>query len=184
MNSRVSQPDDTPGGNGQKVYRRDFLLSFATLAAATAADPTFAQSPTCSDVQSGGIWWNELISADPVQARAFYTKVMGWTAKVVSVEDNARPPALGEEEYTLFLQDGREVAGLTKIDAAASNPRPGWLAYMQVGSVEDAVTETLKTGGKVIRFPVDLVKVGRIAVVEDLSGAQIGVVTPAISTPG
>lgn len=167
--------------------RRHILLGGATIAAAAAAAPALAQSANmaCSDSQVGSVWWNELVAVDPVQARAFYTKILGWTAKVVAVEDNTRPPNPGEEEYTLFLHHGQEVAGLTKANADEPNSlQPGWLPYVQVTSVDAAVTETLKSGGKVMRFPVDVAKVGRLAVIEDFSGTRIGIVTPVASAPG
>ena len=167
------------------LNRRKLLVGAATVAAAGVSVPAIAQAAACTDTQAGGIWWSELVAADPVQARNFYAKVAGWTAKVVSVEDNSRPPLPGEEEYTLFLLNDQEVAGLTKADATeGGNPRPGWFSYIQVASVDDAVTETVKAGGKVIRFPVDLAKVGRIAVIEDPTGAQVGLVTPIPNVPG
>jgi predicted enzyme related to lactoylglutathione lyase len=167
--------------------RRQILLGGASIVASVAAVPALAQSANiaCSESQVGSVWWSELVAVDPVQARAFHTKILGWTAKVVAVEDNTRPPNPGEEEYTLFLRNGQEVAGLTKAIAGEANGlRPGWLPYVQVTSVDDAVTETLKTGGKVLRFPIDVAKVGRLAVIEDLSGTQIGIVTPTASAPG
>ena len=167
--------------------RRHMLLSGITIAASGAASPALAQSANiaCSDSQVGSVWWNELVALDPAQAREFHTKIMGWTAKIVAVEDNTRPPNPGEEEYTLFLLNGQEVAGLTKANAGEANSlRAGWLPYVHVTSVDDAVTETLKTGGKVLRFPVDVAKVGRLAVIEDFSGTQVGIVTPIASVPG
>ena len=167
--------------------RRHILLGGATIAAGVAVIPALAQSANiaCSDSQVGSVWWNELVAVDPVQAREFHTKIMGWTAKIVAVEDNTRPPNPGEEEYTLFLHNGQEVAGLTKANAGETNGlREGWLPYVQVTSVDDAVTETLKNGGKVLRFPVDVAKVGRLAVLEDFAGTQVGIVTPIASVPG
>ena len=175
LNAQIRKPFD----------RRGVLFGAATIAAATASAPVFGQTIACSETQVGSVWWNELVAEDPVKARAFYTKILGWTAKIVSTEDNTRPPNAGEEEYTVFLQNGEEVAGLTK--ASSTDPgslRVGWIAYVQVANVDDAVTETLKNGGKVLRFPVDVAKVGRIAVLEDLSGIQTGIVTPIASAPG
>jgi predicted enzyme related to lactoylglutathione lyase len=186
MTSSLNKPDCRQDDCAEKTLnRRGVLFGAAVIAAATTVAPAFAQAASCSDAQVGGVWWNELVAVDPGQARAFYTKIMGWTAKVVAVEDNTRPPVAGEEEYTLFLQNGQEVAGLTKADASDNgNPRPGWFTYIQVASVDAVVTETLKNGGKVVRFPVDVVKVGRLAVIEDPTGAQLGLVTPMVSVPG
>jgi predicted enzyme related to lactoylglutathione lyase len=183
----IGKPQGLDAQIQKPLDRRGVLFGAATIAAAaaTASAPAFAQTAACSGTQVGSVWWNELVAADPVTARAFYTKIMGWTAKIVSTEDNSRPPNAGEEEYTLFLQNGEEVAGLTKANAAdPTGLRPGWIAYVQVASVDDAVTQTLMSGGKVLRFPVDVAKVGRIAVLEDASGTQTGIVTPAVNAAG
>ncbi len=182
----IGKPEGPDAQIQKPLDRRGVLFGAATIAAAAAAAsaPAFAQTAVCSETQVGSVWWNELVAADPVTARAFYTKIMGWTAKIVSTEDNSRPPNAGEEEYTLFLQNGEEVAGLTKANPDPNGLHPGWIAYVQVASVDDAVTQTLMSGGKVLRFPVDVAKVGRIAVLEDASGTQTGIVTPVVSVPG
>ena len=187
MNGQDIKPGDLPTIQ-RRLDRRRILLGGATIAAATAAAlPAFGQPANfaCPESQIGSVWWNELVAVDPVQARAFYTKIVGWEAKVVALEDNTRPPNPGEEEYTLFLKNGQEVAGLTTVSPGEpTGLRPGWLPYVQVASVEDAVTEALKSGSKVLRFPVDVAKVGRLAVIEDFSGMQVGIVTPIPSVPG
>jgi len=168
------------------VSRRHALLGVATLAAGGVASPALAQLASgCGEAETAGVWWNELVAADPVQARAFYSKIMGWTAKVTALEDNSRAPNPGEEEYTVFLQNGQEIAGLTKLnDGEPDALRPGWVPYVQVASVDGAVAETLKSGGKVLRYPTDVAKVGRLAIITDLAGTPVGLVEPVVSTPG
>ena len=153
---------------------------FSAVFAAFLALPANAQSPTPSaQTDNGSIWWNELVSANPERSRDFYASVIGWTPKIVAAEDNSRPPAPGENEYTLFMQSGIESAGLSKYDGKEpSDPKPGWLTYIQVANVDDAVVEALKKGGKVLKAPTDAVNVGRIAIIEDPDGNSFGLFTP------
>ncbi len=156
------------------------VLSLAL--ATVVAIPAFAESPAAqsSSADNGSVWWNELVSANPDKARDFYASVIGWTPKVVAAEDNSRPPAPGEADYTLFTSKGEEVAGLSKFDGKQPNdPKPGWLTYIQVGDVDSAVEQALKKGGKVLKAPNDADGVGRIAVIQDPDGNPVGLYTPA-----
>jgi uncharacterized protein len=156
------------------------ILSVAL--AAAAAIPAFAEDPAAkpSSSDNGSVWWNELVSANPDKARDFYASVIGWTPKVVAADDNSRPPAPGEADYTLFTSQGEEVAGLSKYDGKQPNdPKPGWLTYIQVGDVDGAVEQALKKGGRVLKAPNDVDGVGRIAVIQDPDGNSFGLYTPA-----
>lgn len=150
------------------------------LLAAFLALPASAQSPTTASAgDNGSVWWNELVSADPDKARDFYASVIGWTPKIVSADDNSRPPAPGESDYTLFTANGAEQAGLTKYDGTKpTDPKPGWLTYVQVPDVDAAVVEAMKRGGKVLKAPSDADNVGRIAVIQDPDGNSVGLFTP------
>jgi len=158
------------------------IALISAVCALSFAMPANAQSLTASSTQSdtGSIWWNELISANPDRSRDFYASVIGWSPKVVAAEDTSRPPAPGENEYTLFMQNGVESAGLAKYDGKEpTDPKPGWLTYIQVANVDDAVVEALKKGGKVIKAPTDAANVGRIAIIADPDGNPFGLYTPA-----
>lgn len=161
--------------------RVSLIALFSAVFAAFFALPANAESPTPSAQgdNNGSVWWNELISTNPERSREFYAGVVGWTPKIVAAEDNSRPPALGENEYTLFMQNGNESAGLAKYDGKQpTDPKPGWLTYIQVANVDDAVVEALKKGGKVLKAPTDADNVGRIAIIADPDGNPLGLFTP------
>lgn len=173
-------------GNFQGRHSRNVLLSLLTaftvvLTAGSMSWPAAAQSPqtTADAADTGTVWWNELISANPDRSRDFYESVVGWTPKIVAAEDNTRAPAPGEAAYTLFTAKGTETAGLTKYEGKDPNdPKPGWLMYIQVADVDNAVVEALRKGGKVLKAPTDAAKIGRLAVVQDLDGNAIGLYAP------
>ncbi len=166
--------------------RRRLMTTVAALAAGvvtSAAAPRAASA--AAPVQSsevGAVWWTELQTTDLERARAFYSQTLGWTPKVVALEDMTRPPAEGEKEYTLFTADGREVAGAVKIDeAAAQGTVASWLTYVQVANVDAAALKAVELGGKLLEPPLDVPNTGRIAVVQDAEGVRIGLVTPAVA---
>jgi predicted enzyme related to lactoylglutathione lyase len=167
-----------------RAYAR--ASAFAVLAAlAVQASPVLAEGDTAATgAETGTVWWSEIMSADPARTRDFYASVAGWTPKTVAATDTTRPPNPGEAEYTLFTHNGVEVAGASKLDADdADDIRPGWIAYIQVTSVDTAVVEALKKGGRILKAPFDDASIGRLAIVADPDGIPVGLVTPKASTP-
>lgn len=160
--------------------RHGLAAAVSIALAACVATPAFAESPSApaSSSDNGSVWWSELVSANPEKARDFYASVIGWTPKIVSADDNSRPPAPGEAAYTLFMGNGSEQAGLTKSEGKPNDPRPGWVTYIQVGDVDAAVVEAMKKGGRVLKAPADVDDVGRIAIIEDPDGNPVGLYTP------
>ncbi|KAB2917797.1 MAG: VOC family protein [Hyphomicrobiaceae bacterium] len=168
------------------IDRRRLMTTVAALAAGvvtSAAAPRAASaSTTVQGSEVGAVWWTELQTTDVERARTFYSQTLGWTPKVVALEDMTRPPAQGEKEYTLFMADGREVAGATKIDeTAAEGTTPSWLTYVQVANVDAAALRAVELGGKLLEPPVDVPNTGRIAVVQDAEGVRIGLIAPAVA---
>ncbi len=166
-------------------YARGVAVSaFAALAlqSSAALSENTAQVGSAADV--GTVWWSELVSSDPARSREFYAAVAGWSSKIVASNDTSRPPNPGETEYTVFTHEGEEVAGATNPEGTgAEGVRPGWIAYIQVANVDNAVMEALKKGGKVLRAPFDAINVGRLAIVADPDGVPVGLVTPTVTAP-
>ena len=175
-----------PTGNASRTFSRRAFLSTAALAAAAtstnlASRPASAEVTANSDV--GAVWWSELQAADPVRARAFYAGVMGWTPKIVALADQSRAPEPGEKEYTVFNVAGREVAGAVQAEAA-SGRASFWLTYIQVANVDAAALKAVELGGKLLEAPTDIPSTGRIAIIEDPEGVQVGLITPISAASG
>ncbi len=152
--------------------------------AALAAAPAGAESGPATSADNGTVWWSEIVSADPARTRDFYASVAGWTPRTVAAVDTTRAPAPGEAEYTLFMRNGVEVAGASRIEADdAGEVRPGWITYIQVANVDDAVVEALKKGGRILKAPFDDAATGRLAIVADPDGIPVGLVTPSTADP-
>ena len=120
--------------------------------------------PTTLTLTANPFVWYEVMTSDMKASEAFYTKVIGWTAK------DAGMPQGG---YTLFSTGATEVAGLMPIspEAAAMGVKPFWSGYIGVPDVDAYAQRVKAEGGVVHRPPEDIPGVGRFAVVADPQGA-------------
>jgi predicted enzyme related to lactoylglutathione lyase len=122
----------------------------------------------------GRFVWHELHTNDRGKAVKFYTQLMGWETKDVSMGPG--------EPYALCLMNGKDFAGITKSMAPANVP-PHWLPYLATEDV-DATAEKVKShGGKVMSAAMDIPNVGRFAVVTDPQGAAFAIYKGAKAYP-
>jgi uncharacterized protein len=184
----MSEISKSPTGRPSRTLTRRTLLSSGTLAvAATSAGllPAKAAEATPANSDVGAVWWSELQTADLARARAFYAAVMGWTPNVVALNDQTRPPAPGEAEYTVFKAGDREVAGAAQAEAVPDKPSAAyWLTYIQVANVDAAVLKAVELGGKLLEPAADVPNTGRIAIIEDPEGVHVGLMSPLATTSG
>ncbi len=165
------------------TYARGSAVAAAVAVLALHAAPVRAENSAATASETGTIWWSEIMSTDPARTRDFYASVAGWTPKTVAATDTTRPPNPGEAEYTLFMHNGIEVAGASKLETGDSDARPGWMSYIEVANVDTAVIEALKKGGRILKAPFDDANTGRMAIVADPDGIPVGLVTPRASAP-
>ena len=121
----------------------------------------------------GKVYWNELNTRDVEGAKAYYGKICGWTF-------DAMPMAQGGEYVIAKLGDDMvggmfDITGMPGLDHVPAH----WLTYFGVDDVDASVAASTEAGGKVIREPFDIPNVGRISIVEDATGAVIGLMTGA-----
>lgn len=113
-----------------------------------------------------GLTWCELGTADVPAAQAFYADRFGWDPVATSM---ALPA--GEVPYTVFVRDGEEMAGLI----GASPFPPGWLSYVEVTDCDVAVRVAAALGGDVVVPPLDIPRIGRVAVLAGRTGETLAV---------
>jgi hypothetical protein len=124
------------------------------------------------DSDRGSFIWYELITPDPVGAKAFYDAVVGWT---IEVEPS------GEMDYRMITRtDGRMAGGVMRLtdDMASHGAKPTWLGYIYVDDVDASVASIEGAGGKVLLPAFDIPGIGRIAMVADPQGAPFYVMKP------
>lgn len=120
-----------------------------------------------------GSWvWYELMSPDPVGAKAFYEAVVGW-----SFVDPA--PHTGGYGF-IANADGGMTGGLLELssDMIEHGARACWLGYIGVDDVDASLIAITAAGGAVLMPARDVPMAGRIAMVADPGGAPFYIMTP------
>lgn len=117
----------------------------------------------------GTFCWFECASTDANAARPFYTGLFDWTA-----EDRPMPGDM-EGHYTLLRVGDVDMAGLYQMSGPQFAGVPShWATYVRVASADEAVERAQALGGQAPMPPIDVPDVGRIAFVQDPTGAMIG----------
>jgi predicted enzyme related to lactoylglutathione lyase len=117
----------------------------------------------------GSFTWIELASPDQSASKQFYHPLFGW--------DTAEFPMGPEAIYAIFRLDGRDVGGCYAIDAQmkAQGVPPHWMIYIAVASADEAAAKAADAGGKVVVAPFDVNDFGRMAVLQDPTGAMFSI---------
>jgi hypothetical protein len=118
----------------------------------------------------GTFSWADLTTTDTDGAKAFYTGLFGW-----DTEDNPIPEG---GVYTMLKKGEKNVAALS----AAREGQPSvWNSYVTVESADDSAAAAGEQGGTVVMEPFDVMDVGRMAVIQDPTGAFFAVWQPGTS---
>ncbi len=115
----------------------------------------------------GTFSWTDLSTPDPEAAKSFYAGLFGWEA-----EDTPIP---GGGVYTMLRLDGKDACA---ISAAREGQMTAWLSYVTVDDVDAAARRVGELGGRVHAEPFDVMTAGRMAVVQDATGAVFALWKP------
>lgn len=115
----------------------------------------------------GAFCWIELATTNQTAAKDFYAKIFGWSSHDFPTGPN--------EVYTIFQAEGRDAAaGCTlRADQLSHGVPPHWNLYVAVENAEASATRATQLGGTVLAPPFDVFDSGRMAVVQDPTGASI-----------
>src|SRR2546426_5842348 len=134
---------------------RSTLFPYTTLFRSAEAKTAVAHKPI----------WTDLSTSDPAAARDFYAKVFGW-----KVEVNPDPQYGG---YALAKIGGKDVAGIgpKQMDEAPT----AWTVYIGSADAEDTAKKAQAAGGNVIVPTMAVGDQGKMAIIQDPSGAMLGI---------
>jgi uncharacterized protein len=120
----------------------------------------------------GTFCWADLGTSDAAAAKRFYAGLFGWQYQDMPMGEGA--------SYTMFELGGKRVAALYPQDAQqqAQGVPPNWLSYIAVESADHAAERTRALGGAVLMEPFDVYEVGRMALVQDPTGAVVALWEP------
>jgi predicted enzyme related to lactoylglutathione lyase len=120
---------------------------------------------TFSGYSAGSPCWYELATTDQEAAKRFYAELFGWVPKDVPIPEGGN--------YSIFQLGDRDVgAAYTMMpDQQAAGMPSYWAVYFAVASADDMAARAVALGGKQMAAPMDVMDVGRMAVIADPEGA-------------
>ena len=130
---------------------------------------TEAKMQESPEFAPGTFCWIELGTTDGDAARKFYTELFGW-----SYDDHPMGPGM---VYTMLRQDGKDVGALYQMmpEMLAQGIPPHWLSYASTTSADESAAKAKSLGGTIMKEPFDVMDVGRMAVIQDPTGAVFAV---------
>jgi uncharacterized protein len=122
--------------------------------------------------EPGTFCWIDLATTDPEGAKAFYGELFGWEAEDM--------PAGEAGTYTMLRLDGDDVGGLYEMDAGQRERGvpPYWFSYVSVDDADAIASRARELGGTVYGEAFDVLDSGRMAVIQDPTGAMLGAWQP------
>jgi predicted enzyme related to lactoylglutathione lyase len=114
----------------------------------------------------GTFSWPELSTTDQKAAVAFYRALFGW--------DVNETPMGPDETYSVFLLKGSEVgaAYTMRAEERQYGAPPHWNAYVTVENADESAARAHEFGAMIVAPPFDVMDFGRMAVLQDPTGAM------------
>lgn len=118
--------------------------------------------------------WVDLMVPDQQAALDFYCGLFGWQGEIGPSETGG---------YSVCELKGKPVAGIMKAmnpDGTVPDPMPPtvWTTYLSTDNVDGTLKSVTDAGGGVMMGPVDVMELGRMAIVTDPTGAVVGLWQP------
>lgn len=101
---------------------------------------------------------------DVSAAAKFYSAVFGWEAVESTMTDTP---------YLLFQIEGRDVAAAYPVSGEERHEPPHWNSYVSVASADETASRAVSLGGTIVDAPFDVIDAGRMAVLQDPTGAAV-----------
>jgi predicted enzyme related to lactoylglutathione lyase len=113
----------------------------------------------------GTFSWAELATTDQKAGVEFYRSLFDWNVNEQPISD--------AEVYTMFTLRGKEVAAAYTMrpEERQHGAPPHWNLYVTVANVDESVKKAESLGATVLAPPFEVMDVGRMAVLQDPTGA-------------
>ena len=121
--------------------------------------------PNVDTHKPGAFCWVELCTTDQNAAKDFYSSLFEWNANDMPMGPN--------DFYTIFRLQGRDAAAAYTLrpDQRSRGVPPHWMLYVAVDNADAAANRAVELGGQVLAPAFDVMDAGRMAVVQDPTGA-------------
>ena len=138
-----------------------------------------ATPPKLSPISDSGQWlpgkfvWRDLVTPAPYLSQKFYAELLGWKFEQVA-----------NSGYFLVRSEGELIGGLVDANKLGRKPEIAiWLSAISVASVDVSAHRIAAAGGKLLQAPTDVPGRGRMAVVQDSSGAILRLMRTELGDP-
>lgn len=158
------EPFDVPG------HGRGAVLTDPSGAAFCLWQPAQSDSGDFVMFEDHAIGWVELASRDGDGAKAFYGALLGWQ---FGPSNAPLPPGMAYHEYSV---GGIRFGGILPMTKEWGDMPSNWSLYVPVPDVDACLERAIALGGKVCVPAFDAPGVGRIARLDDPTGAGVYVI--------
>jgi predicted enzyme related to lactoylglutathione lyase len=163
------------------------LLAALLAAGCTAVSvnlPPITESPT-DLYHDGKVVWRDLLTNTPEASRRFYGELFGWEFEAPAVFVGVG----GSDSYMLIRHNGALIGGMVDTNALGKKENISqWITTISVTDIDAAVGRVREAGGSVVNPPESIGDRGRMAIIEDSTGALFAMIQtrggdPADSEP-
>ena len=121
--------------------------------------------------RTGDFCWLECAALDPQAAKEFYSSLFGWTY------EEGNDPAM---PYTTLMAGEIPIGGLYALmdEQKQEGIPPNWTSYIQVDKLEPMLAKVGEHGGHIHLDPCEVPNHGRLAVIQDPTGATVAMWEP------
>ncbi len=116
--------------------------------------------------------WTDIAVKNADELKDFYSEVFGWTVQEVPMEDENGKYA----DYAMVDKNGEGVGGVCHKRGMNSNLPSQWIVYFTVENVQKSIETCNNMGGKVLKETKNDDGELFFALLEDPSGAVVGIV--------
>jgi lactoylglutathione lyase len=116
----------------------------------------------------GKVVWHDLSVPNADKARDFYAAVVGWKPEALSMGDY--------DDYMMYSAD-KSAVGVCHKRGMNENVPSGWMMYVNVHELKDAIEKVKANGGKILEVRSKEDGSPQMAFIEDPEGAVCGLYT-------
>jgi predicted enzyme related to lactoylglutathione lyase len=156
------------------------VLLAAGCTAITVNLPPITETPT-DQRHAGKVVWHDLLTNTPEASRRFYGELFGWEFEQPRVFVGVG----SGDSYMLIRHNGKLIGGMVDTNALGKKENISqWITTISVPDIDAAVERVAGAGGKVINAPESIGERGRMAVIEDATGALFAMIQTRHGDPG
>lgn len=134
--------------------------------------PPITEAPT-DERHNGKVVWRDLLTNTPEASRRFYGELFGWEFEQPRVFIGVG----AGDAYMLIRHNGRLIGGMVDTKALGKTENISqWITTISVADIDAAVGRVAAAGGRVINAPESIGDRGRMAVIEDSTGALFAMI--------